>query len=171
MTTEPVADQSPDPDPHPEPDDPFWDAWRGIIFAHARIYHSVGQSLQEHSGITLPVIDVLARLHDAPDHRLRMQEIQDRSLFTYSGMTRLVDRIERAGLVRRESVPGDRRGVAVVLTDEGARIYGEAMARHRADVEREFGRRLTVEQHRAVADGLASFWRDQSPPQSDENRP
>ena len=167
MTTESRSGRSPDADAHQEPDAPFWDAWRGIIFTHARIYHSVGQSLQEHSGITLSVIDVLARLHDSPDHRLRMQELQDRSLFTYSGMTRLVDRIERDGLVRRETVPGDRRGVAVVLTDEGIRVYGAAMVRHRADVEREFGSRLTVEQHRAVADGLASFWREQSAPGSD----
>jgi Transcriptional regulators len=51
-----------------------------------------------------------------------LQELEERSLFTRSGLTRLVDRIEAAGLVRREPVPGDRRGVRVVLTPEGRRL-------------------------------------------------
>ena len=84
------------------------------------MYHVLGRDLQAHSGLSLAFIDALARLCDAPEQRLRMQELQERSLFTHSGMTRLVDRIEKAGLVRRERAPGDRRGVFVVLTAEGA---------------------------------------------------
>lgn len=143
-----------------QPDPAWWDAWRGIIFANARVYHAVARSLQDHSGISLAFIDALARLYDAPRRRLRMQELQERSLFTYSGITRLVDRIENAGFVRRERVPGDRRGVFVVLTPEGERAYEAAIVTHRADVEREFGSRLTPAQHRAVADALAPFWHE-----------
>jgi DNA-binding MarR family transcriptional regulator len=89
-----------------------------------------------------------------------MQELQERSLFTPSGMTRLVDRMERDGFVGRENVPGDRRGVLVVLTAKGARAYDEALAQHRADIEREFGSRLTAPQHKAVARALDQFWHD-----------
>jgi len=141
-------------------DEVWWDAFRGIIFAHAKVYHAVEQELLAHSGIPLTFIDVLGRLHDAPDSRLRMQELQQASLFTHGGMTRLVDRIESEGFVHRESVPGDRRGVYVVLTPAGKAIYEAAIVRHQADVEREFSGRLTPDQHRAVAEALWSFWHE-----------
>lgn len=139
---------------------PWFDAWRGIIFAHAKVFHAVERSLEEHSGIPLTFLDVLSRLYDAPAHRLRMQELQERSLFTSGGITRLIDRIEQAGLVSREKVPGDRRGVSVVLTAEGVRLYEEAFARHKADLEREFAPRLSMQEHRAVGQALAQFWSD-----------
>ena len=81
-----------------------------------------------------------------------MQELEQRSLFTRSGLTRLVDRIEAAGLVRREAVPGDRRGMQVVLTPEGRRRHDAAIADHDKVIEREFSRRLTEAQLRAVAE-------------------
>ena len=138
----------------------WWDAWRGILFASTKVLNVVGRDLEERSGLSLSFLDVLGRLYDAPDRRLRMQELQERSLFTHSGMTRLVDRIERAGFVRRERVPGDRRGVFVSLTPEGARAYEAGITQHRADLEREFAHRLTPAQHRAVGDALAQFWRE-----------
>ena len=137
----------------------WWDAWRGVVFANARVLRAVEPSLEKAFGISLPFLDVLARLYDAPDHRLRMQELAEQSLFTRSGMTRLVDRVETAGFVKRESVPGDRRGVYVLLTREGERVLEQAMAQHRSDVQRVFASRLSPEQHRAVADALAQFWR------------
>ncbi len=138
----------------------WWDAWRGVLFANAKVLRAVERSLVQHTGLTLTFLDVLGRLYDDPDQRLRMQELQGRSLFTRSGMTRLVDRIEAVGLVRRESVPGDRRGVFVVLTREGAQAYEAGLAQHRSDVEREFATRLSEAEHRAVGDALAQFWRD-----------
>ena len=111
-------------------------------------------------GFPLTWLDVLAQLYDAPGNKLRMQEIEERSLFTRSGITRLVDRIEAAGLVCREPVAGDRRGVLVGLTAEGIRRHQEAFAAHLPVIEREFGRRLTLDQQRAVADALACFWAD-----------
>ena len=146
---------------HKTQSDPsFWDAWRGVVFANSRVLRAVEPSLEKATGLSLTFLDVLSRLYDAPEHRLRMQELSDRALFTRSGMTRLVDRVEQAGFVRRESVPGDRRGVYVILQPEGERAVVAAMAQHRADVEREFGDRLTPEQHRAVAEALAQFWRE-----------
>ena len=137
----------------------WWDSWRGVVFANARVLQAVGPSLEEQTGLSLTFLDVLSRLHDAAEHRLRMQELSERSLFTRSGMTRLVDRVEKAGYVRRERVPGDRRGVYVILSPEGERVFASAMAQHRADVERVFASRLSPAQHRAVADALATFWR------------
>jgi DNA-binding MarR family transcriptional regulator len=138
--------------------DVWWDAWRGIVFTNAKVLRMVSRELEAGQGISLVFLDVLSRLYDAPDRRLRMQELQDRLLFTYSGLTRLVDRIEHAGLVRREPVPDDRRGVYVALTDAGAGAYERGMAQHRADVERAFAGRLSHDQHQAVADALRSSW-------------
>src|SRR5450759_5300137 len=97
------------------------DAWRGVLFAGAKVLRVAERDLVEREGFPMAWLDVLAQLYDAPVNGLRMQELEERALFTRSGLTRLVDRIEAAGLVRRESVAGDRRGVRVALTSEGRR--------------------------------------------------
>ena len=65
---------------------------------------------------------MLWALYRAPDHRLRINELADQVVLSRTGMVRLVDRIEAAGLVRREPVPEDRRGAYAVLTDEGVEM-------------------------------------------------
>jgi DNA-binding MarR family transcriptional regulator len=139
------------------------DAWRGVLFAASRTLQAAEPKLIEQAGFPLTWLDVLAQLYDAPGQRLRMQELEQRSLFTRSGLTRLVDRIEAAGLVRREAVPGDRRGVLVALTDEGRRRHDAAFVDHLKVIEQEFGRRLTAAQQRSVAEALATFWHDDGP--------
>ena len=137
------------------------DAWRGVLYASARVLRAAEPDLIARAGFPLTWLDVLAQLYDAPDDGLRMQELEERSLFTRSGLTRLVDRIEAAGLVRREPVPGDRRGVRVVLTSEGRRRHDAAFVEHLRFIEREFGSRLTAAQQKAVAEALAGFWHDE----------
>lgn len=137
------------------------DAWRGVLYASARVLRAAEPDLIARAGFPLTWLDVLAQLYDAPDDGLRMQELEERSLFTRSGLTRLVDRIAAAGLVRREPVPGDRRGVRVVLTAEGRQRHDEAFVEHLRFIEREFGGRLTTAQQEAVAEALAGFWHDE----------
>lgn len=146
------------------PSAPWIDAWRGVLFASSRTLRTAEPELIERAGFPLTWLDVLAQLYDASEDGLRMQELEERSLFTRSGLTRLVDRIEAAGLVRREPVPGDRRGVRVVLTSEGKRRHDAAFEDHLKVIEREFGRRLTPDQQRAIADALATFWHDDETP-------
>ena len=141
----------------------WFHAWRGVLFASARVLRVADLDMQEQDGFPLTWFDVLSRLADAEPARLRMQELEERALFTRGGLTRLVDRIEAAGLVRREPVPGDRRGVSVALTADGRQRYVAALGRHRAVIEREFGMRLTPAQHRAVADAFWSWWHDDDP--------
>jgi hypothetical protein len=116
------------------------DAWRGVLFASAKVLRVAERDLIAREGFPLTWLDVLAQLYDAPGNGLRMQEA--------------------AGLVRREPVPGDRRGVRVVLTPEGRRRHDAAFAEHLRLIEREFGDRLTPDQHQAVADALTGFWHD-----------
>src|SRR5664279_1407636 len=134
------------------------DAWRGVLFTSARVLKAAEVDLIARAGFPLTWLDVLAQLYDAPGNSLRMQELEQQSLFTRSGLTRLVDRIEADGLVRREPVEGDRRGVRVALTDEGRRRHDEAFAQHWEILERIFADRLTPTQHQAVADALRGFW-------------
>ncbi len=151
----PPVEQDEDPT---RPSTAWNDAWRGVLFASAKVLRIAERDLVEREGFPIAWLDVLAQLYDAPDNGLRMQELEERSLFTRSGLTRLVDRIEAAGLVRREPVPGDRRGVRVVLTPEGRRRHDHAFVEHMRVIEREFGGRLTPAEQQAVADALSSFW-------------
>lgn len=148
----------------PAEDEVWFDSWRGVLFASARVLRISDLDMLEHDGFPLTWFDVLSRLADAAPVGLRMQELEELALFNRGGLTRLVDRIEAAGLVRREPVPGDRRGVRVVLTNDGQQRYTAAIARHRDVIEREFGRRLTAAQHRAVADALWVWWHDAESP-------
>jgi DNA-binding MarR family transcriptional regulator len=147
-------------DESPAGNEPWFHSWRGALFASHRVLRIADRDMLQHDGFPLTWFDVLARLADAGAAGLRMQELEELALFTRGGLTRLVDRIEAAGLVQREPVPGDRRGVRVVLTADGRQRYTAALARHREVIEREFGRRLTPTQHRAVAAALWPWWHD-----------
>ena len=104
------------------------------------IGHAIERELA-HAGLPpLGWYDVLWALREAPDHRLRMNELAENVLLSRTGLTRLVDRIETAGCLRRERVPGDRRGTYVTLTGEGSRllrrmwpVYARCIARWFAD--------------------------------------
>jgi DNA-binding MarR family transcriptional regulator len=143
--------------------DAWFDSWRGVLFASARTLRIADRDMIEHDGFPLTWFDVLSRLADAGPTGLRMQELEELALFTRGGLTRLVDRIEAGGLVQREPVPGDRRGVRVVLTAEGRERHGAASARHREVIERAFGQRLTPAQHQAIAEALWPWWHDVAP--------
>jgi DNA-binding MarR family transcriptional regulator len=75
---------------------------------------------------------------------MRMRELADAVLLSRSGLTRLVDRMERAGLVTRTPDAADRRVVRVALTDAGTAAYRDARAEHRSAVAEHFLDRLTA---------------------------
>ncbi len=95
-------------------------AWQAFLRAHSAMLRRIGRDLDEAGLPPLSWYDVLAALRDAEDQRLRQFEVAERVLLSTSGLSRLVDRIERKGLVRRVSCPTDRRSLYVELTDEGA---------------------------------------------------
>ena len=85
-------------------------AWRGMLRTHARLTKALDVELVSAHGLPLTSYEVLLHLADSPDGRLRMSELADSVLLSRSGLTRLVDRLERQGLLGRESCPNDRRG-------------------------------------------------------------
>jgi DNA-binding MarR family transcriptional regulator len=102
------------------------EAWRLFIMAHSRIINIIDARLAAAEKIPLNWYDVLIELYEAPDRKLRMQEIAHRVVLSRSGLTRLVDRLEEAGLLTREDDPQDRRGSYAVITDAGIEAMRQA---------------------------------------------
>jgi DNA-binding MarR family transcriptional regulator len=94
-------------------------AWRQFLRAHALVTRRLEADLLAEQRLPLASYDVLVQLVEAPDRRLRMSQLAERVLLSRSGLTRLVDRLEREGLVRREACDSDARGLFTVLTPEG----------------------------------------------------
>ena len=97
-------------------------------------------------GISIREFDVLITLFNAPDDRLRMAELADRVVLTPSGLTHLVGRLERQGLVSRVVDPADRRSFFAALTDDGRRRLRESRPTHNEVIRSLLTRRLSAEQ-------------------------
>ena len=109
--------------------------------------------LQRDTGIPLRWYDVLVQLEDSPD-RHPMNALADRILYSKSGFTRVVDRMEEAGLVRRVRPQHDRRTILVVLTEEGIETMERARLYHRDGIERHFSQHLSDHEIKALTHAL-----------------
>lgn len=116
--------------------------WRSFLRAHAHLTRVLEAELLAAQRLSLASYDVLVQLAEAPDHRLRMTELADAVLLSRSGVTRLVDRLERGGLVARARVDTDGRGVVAVLTPLGYARLRDATGTHLSGVARHFVGRL-----------------------------
>jgi DNA-binding MarR family transcriptional regulator len=116
--------------------------WRQFVETHASIVRRLDDNLRLQSGLTLSSYEVMVELVRAPGNRLRMAELAERLLFTRSGVTRLVDRLERAGFVERNECPHDGRGVYAILTQKGFDTFEAAAVPHVEGVRRLFFDRL-----------------------------
>lgn len=111
-------------------DDQCWD---GVVTLYGRIEHRLARALQRH-GIGLSEYWALCRLALADGGELRMQELADLIGLNQSSVSRLVTRLEKAGLTRRDHCPDDRRGVYTVITDEGRALHDKAAPTYRAEL-------------------------------------
>lgn len=114
------------------------DAWRSFLRAHARLVRVLESELVAKHPITLGAYDVLVQLAEAPSRRLRMAELADAVLLSRSGVTRLVERLEVAGMVTRERFERDGRGVVAVITAKGIDTLRAASRTHLPGVVRHF---------------------------------
>ena len=117
-------------------------AWRGLLEVHSRLVSKLDGELERAHGLQLSEYEVLMYLADAPGHKLRMGELADRLLLSRSGITRLVDRLERDGLVARRRCDADGRGFDAMLTAAGRRKLDECRGDHLDGVRRHFLERL-----------------------------
>jgi DNA-binding MarR family transcriptional regulator len=129
-------------------------AWRALLACHAALVDRLSEELQEEKDLPLPWYEVLLFLNRAPDGRMRMGELAGSLLLTPSGVTRLIDRMEREGLVQRQQCPSDRRGWNAVITTAGRSRLRTASPVHLRGVERHFGRHLSDQEADLLADAL-----------------
>jgi len=94
-------------------------AWRGLLRAHSALAHDLDVELREACDLSLHEYEVLLLLSEAPGHRMRMSDVASAVLLSQSGLTRLVDRLARAGSVARTRCQEDRRGLNAELTEAG----------------------------------------------------
>ncbi len=114
-----------------------------LVETHNELMNAATKGLERRVGLPVPWIGVLIRLARSPGQRLRMSELAHDMTMSTSGLTRLIDRVEAAGHVRREACPSDRRGLLAVLTDEGRKVIAEVAPHHVADLDRYLAGALT----------------------------
>ncbi len=119
-------------------------AWHALLLAFSRVNHRLDADLRTHEDLTIGWYEVLLQLAGSPNGRLRMSEIADGMILSRSAATRLVDRLERDGLVERSLCDEDRRGTEVSLTDEGRSRFRSAGRLHLRGIEEYFGGHLTA---------------------------
>jgi DNA-binding MarR family transcriptional regulator len=129
-------------------------AWIRFLRAHAAVTRELSSRLEAVHGLTLSDYDVLVQLYYAPERRLRRVDIARTVLLTASGVTRLLEGLERAGWVEKARCASDARVTYAVLTAQGVEKFERARASHKADVEELFGSRFTAEERATLAELL-----------------
>ncbi|HWV84695.1 MAG TPA: MarR family transcriptional regulator [Capillimicrobium sp.] len=113
-------------------------AWRGLLRVHAKLVKALDAELEREHGLSLTTYEVLLYLNDADEGRLRMHDLAASVLLSRSGLTRLVDRLERDGFVERQACDSDARGSFAVITAAGREKLAAARATHLDGVRRHF---------------------------------
>ena len=121
-------------------------AWRTFLTAHAAAIDRIEGDLAQQGLMPLSWYDVLLALYEAPEHKLRMHELARAILVTRGGLTHLVARIEKAGLLRREPDPADGRGLYAVLSEEGLEALRRTWPTYALGIAEHFGKHLTDEE-------------------------
>jgi DNA-binding MarR family transcriptional regulator len=126
-----------------------------MLTLYSRIMRDSDRGLLAAHGISVREFDVLITLFNAPDGQLRMTELARRVMLSPSGLTRLVERLERAHLVERQNDPMDARSFRAVLTGQGLQRLDEARITHYAVIRGHFTDHLSEQELR----GLGEIWR------------
>lgn len=131
------------------------EAWRLFLTAHSEVIDALASELQAERDLPLTWYEVLLYLSRAEDGRLRMHELAESLLLSRSALTRLVDRVERAGYVERVTCESDRRGLFVQLTESGRQAFAAAAPVHLRGIEEHFTGMLSPTEARTIARVMA----------------
>jgi DNA-binding MarR family transcriptional regulator len=126
--------------------EPNQEAWVGFLRAHASLSRQLSARLEAAHGVTLNDYDVLVQLAYAPDRQLRRVDLARSVLLSPSGITRLLDGLEREGWVEKGLCPSDARVTYAVLTDIGLEKFKAVRKTHLVDIEAVFGSRFSPEE-------------------------
>jgi len=117
--------------------------WQDFLRAYRTVVDQLSEQMQRDHNLPLEWFDVLIHLADVPDGRLRQRALRDRLLLSESGVSRLLLRMEQAGLINRVTADDDKRGIEITLTPQGCSAVIEATASHLQMVSALFTQRLT----------------------------
>ncbi len=130
-------------------------AWGGLLSVQGGLMRLVSEDLEINSMITHPEFEVILRLSWRADRRARIQDLAAQSLLTRSGLSRVVERLERKGLVTRSRADEDGRGTYAELTDKGIERLAQAADHHLDFVRTQFLSRFTDTELRTLGRLLA----------------
>lgn len=144
-------------------------AWSALLRCHAQCVERIERKLSAQGALSPQSYDVLLMLSYAPNHRLRMGELYEAVTLSRSGLTRLIDRLEKEGWVKREVCPNDRRSFEAILTDAGEAERERSWPLYADAITGEFGHFFGEKKAGALADllerPLKSEGESSAPPQ------
>ncbi|PDT04010.1 MarR family transcriptional regulator [Rhizobium chutanense] len=140
-----------------EPSEASTRAWTSVMRARERLLAAIEADLKAAGMPPLAWYDVLWELARAQDGRLRPYEIEERTLLAQYNLSRLIDRLEREGLVRREVFARDGRGRWVVITEAGRQLRERIWTVYAGSIETHVGRKLAESEAKALAGLLDRF--------------
>ena len=150
-----MADSAPSARPNPVAGDQVVEdrlaAWSTLLRVHAALLPQLERELAATHRMPLSWYDVLLELNSAPQRRLRMSELGSRVVLSRERVSRVVDELERAGLVERERNPDDKRSVHAVLTPAGRARLRAAAPTYLAGIEKHFTGHLSDDEARTIA--------------------
>jgi len=129
-------------------------AWVAFLRGHAALTRALNAQLVSDHGLTMNDYEVLLHLSHAPDCRLKRIELAQSVILTPSGITRLLDGLERSGWVEKKACDSDARVSYAALTKAGATKFEEASMSHRADIEELFGSNFSGAERKQLAELL-----------------
>ena len=125
-------------------------AWRRYIIASRQLLAALDADLKEHD-LTLPDYEILALLSDAPDRQMRMSELAKIALLSRSRLSHRMKVMEKAGWLKREPCPVDKRGYFAVMTPKGWKAIAAAAPDHVESVRARFIDHLSKADQEAIA--------------------
>jgi DNA-binding MarR family transcriptional regulator len=131
-------------------------AWRAYLATSKLLFRQLDRDLQPF-GLSGNDYEILVVLSESPEHRLRMTDLADATAQSRSRLSHQITRMEGAGLVRRESCPGDKRGLFAVLTETGMATIERVAPNHVDSVRRHFISLLAPGQLTALREGYAAI--------------
>jgi len=127
-------------------------AWRGLLRAHACLAKRLDAELEGAHGLPMSSYEVLHHLEEANGGRMRMCDLAEQAQLSRSGLTRMVDRLARDGLIERCSCSHDARGSYACLTETGHERLAEARGTHLAVIRSQFFSHFSEEELSLLAD-------------------
>ena len=113
--------------------------WRSIQSTYFHTAGAIDRALESRFNIGLTEFEILDLVADSVDSSCRMKQLGERTPMTQSAMSKVVDRLQKAGLLTRQSCVDDRRSLYLELTEAGRTLHASASAVHRSLLKENLG--------------------------------